>query len=76
LSRRQLERQRESSLRQAMSRRDERERYLQTLAQKLSAECDLSLPVARKHVDQVSIVANIEREQEIERSVLSFVRFG
>jgi hypothetical protein len=59
-----------------MSRRDEKERYLQTLAQKLSAECDLSLPVARKHVDQVSIVANAKHEQEMARSTLSFVRFG
>jgi hypothetical protein len=59
-----------------MSRRDEKEHYLQTLAQKLSIECDLPLPVARKHVEQVSIVANIEREQLIVRNTFSAARFG
>jgi hypothetical protein len=75
-SQRQLERQRETLFRQAMSRRDEREHYLQALAEKLSAECSLPLSVARQRVERLSVAANTEREREIERSILSFARYG
>jgi hypothetical protein len=60
-SQRQLERQRETLLRQDTRRRDEKEHYLQTLAQKLSIECDLPLAVARERVQRLSIAANVER---------------
>jgi hypothetical protein len=71
-----LERQRESLLRQAMSRKQEKECYLQTLAERLSAECDLPLPIARKHVEKLSIAANTKRETEAVRSPLTFAKFG
>jgi hypothetical protein len=56
-----LERRREFLLQQDARRRHEKERYLQTLAQKLSVECDLPLPVARERVERLSVVANTER---------------
>jgi hypothetical protein len=46
------------------------------LAEKLSAECDLPLSIARRHVEKLPIVANTKAEQEIALSALSFVRFG
>jgi hypothetical protein len=57
-----LERQREYTLQQDARRKDEKERYLQMLAQRLSVECDLPLSVARERVERFSIAANTERE--------------
>jgi hypothetical protein len=75
-SQRQLERQRDSALQRQFQRNDEKQRYFQMLAEKLSAVCDLPLSIARKHVEKLSIVANTKHEPEIARSALSFVRFG
>jgi len=61
-SHQQLLRQREYLLQQDARRKDEKERYLQTLAQKLSVECDLPLSIARERVERFSIAANTERD--------------